>query len=113
MKKLLIAFAAAASVIVSELAMAIPANARCAGAGYRGCSDRGWNHRLSGDWGRGYLGFRPRVIAVAGAVIGGPLAAGYFYPVGYAGSPRYFGPGIYGSGFCPLIAYYGWPGSCY
>jgi hypothetical protein len=46
-------------------------------------------------------------------IIGGPLAAWYFYRVGCSRYPSYYGPRIYRSGFCVLIAYHGWPGGCY
>jgi hypothetical protein len=114
------------ATIVAVAAMSGPADARWASGVHRGWSEyRGWgwghaggSHRAWGypGWGclaRGYSGWRPRVIAVAGAIIGGSLAAGYFYPIGHSRYPSYYGPGIYGSGFCALTAYYGWAGDCY
>jgi hypothetical protein len=113
-KKLLIALMTIATIAALVLATSGAANARWAGRAYATWGAyRGWFYpgRHYRPW--GYPGWHPRIIAIAGVYIGGPLAAGYFYPVGYSRYPSYFGPGIYGSGFCVLIACYGWPGGCY
>ena len=114
MKKQLIALMTIATIAALVLATSGPANARWAGRAYATWGAyRGWFYpgRHYRPW--GYPGWHPGIIAIAGVYIGGPLAAGYFYPVGHSRYPSYFGPGINGSGFCVLIAYYGWPGGCY
>jgi hypothetical protein len=70
MRKILTALVAAAGISAAALAMSSPAEAWRGGGGWRG-----------GYWGPG-AGF------VAGAVIGGALAAPYYYggyPYGYGG----------------------------
>jgi hypothetical protein len=114
MKRHLTALITVATVAAAVATMSAAADARWAGETYAGWGAyRGWFYpgRHYRPW--GYPGWRPKIIAVAGVYIGGPLAAGYFYPVGRSRYPGYFGPGIYGSGFCVLTTYYGWPGACY
>ena len=105
MRKSLTALVAALSLGVAALAMSSPADARWAG---------GWGWH-GGGW-RGGWGWGPGAGFVAGAVIGGALAAPYYgYPYGYYGYGYY--PYAYGPGYGPRCQNvwngYAWTRACY
>jgi hypothetical protein len=112
MRKILTALVAAASISAAALAMSSPANA--AGWGHGGWGG-GWH---GGGWGGGWRGgyWGPGAGFVAGALIGGALAAPYYYG-GYGGYPYGYGYG-YGSPYGPGCAWrrvwngYGWVRAC-
>jgi hypothetical protein len=88
MRKILTALVAAASISAAALAMSSPAEAWHGGGWHGG----GWR---GGGYGGGYWG--PGVGFAAGAIIGGALAAPYYYggyPYGYGYGYGYpYGPG--------------------
>jgi hypothetical protein len=110
MRKILTALVAAASISAAALAMSSPANA--AGWGHGGWGGGGWH---GGGWGGGWRGgyWGPGAGFVAGALIGGALAAPYYY----GGYPYGYGYG-YGSPYGPGCAWrrvwngYGWVRAC-
>ena len=103
MRKILTALVAAASISAAAIAVSSPADAYWRGGG-------GWHGGYGGGWRGGYWG--PGVGFAAGALLGGALAAPYYYrPYGYGYYP-YGGPYAAPCVWRRVWNGYGWVRAC-
>jgi hypothetical protein len=105
MRKILTALVAALAIGTATLATSSTADARWGGGGW-GWRGGGWGWR-GGGWGWGWGG-----PFVAGAIVGGALAAPYWY--GYGGYGPYYPYGAYPYYGCrPVWNGWAWVRACY